>query len=227
MRIGFVHTVPALAATFERDLHDQVPDAVAVHVVDAELLARARTIGVDELVQNRLASHVQHLREDGVDAVLVTCSSLGDATEHAATGEGAPVVRVDAAMAEHAVALAERSATERAATARPRITVLATVQATIGPTTGILQRAAGMRGADVDIVTRVLDDALTARESGDQPRHDAMIAEAVTVAGADSDVIVLAQASMADAAAAADVDVPVLTSPASALARVIDVARGA
>lgn len=222
MRIGFVHTVPALAATFERDLHDQVPDAVAVHVVDAELLARARTIGVDELVQNRLASHVQHLREDGVDAVLVTCSSLGDATEHAAVGEGAPVVRVDAAMAEHAVALAGRAATERS-----RITVLATVQATIGPTTGILQRAAGMRGADVEIVTRVLDDALTARESGDQPRHDALIAEAVTAAGADSDVIVLAQASMADAAAAADVDVPVLTSPASALARVIDVARGA
>lgn len=222
MRIGFVHTVPALAATFERDLKERVPDAVAVHVVDAELLARARAIGVDDVVHDRLAAHVRHLREDGVDAVLVTCSTLGDATEHAAGDGGAPVVRVDASMAEQAVALAQ----ERAAGRSPRIAVLATVKATIEPTTGILHRAARARGADVEIHARVLEDALQARESGDQARHDALIADAVTAAASGADVIVLAQASMADAAGAATVDVPILTSPASALARVIDVARG-
>ncbi|WP_156252865.1 aspartate/glutamate racemase family protein [Pseudactinotalea terrae] len=221
MRIGFVHTVPALAAAFERDLQEQVPGAVAVHVVDADLLAHARRTGVDEAVVDRLASHIRHLREDAVDAVLVTCSTLGDATERAGSGEGAPVVRVDAAMAEHAVALAQERAADR-----PRVTVLATVAATMGPTTGILHRAAAAREIEIEIDVHVLGEALAARESGDQARHDALIAEAVVQAAVSADVIVLAQASMAEAAAAAATDVPILTSPASALGRVIEVARG-
>jgi hypothetical protein len=221
MRIGFVHTVPALAATFERDLQQQVPDAVAVHVVDADLLSRARTTGVDEVVVDRLASHIRHLREVAVDAVLVTCSSLGDATEQAA-GAGAPVIRVDAAMAEQAVALARGRAQDR-----PRVTVLATVAATLGPTTGILHRAADALGTEIELDVRVLGEALSARESGEQPRHDALIAEAVTAAATTADVIVLAQASMAQAAGTAAVTVPILTSPASALGAVVAAARDA
>lgn len=222
MRIGFVHTVAALASAFEDDLHHRVPDAVAVHVVDSDLLARARTGGVDAVVQQRLSAHVQHLREDGVDAVLVTCSSLGDATEVAAAVPGAPVVRIDAAMADEAITLAHERATGRPA----RIAVLATVRATLEPTTGILERAAARGGLATEVVSRVLDDALTAREAGDTASHDSLVAEAVREVAGDADVVVLAQASMAGAAAAAGVDVPVLTSPASALAHVIDRAGG-
>lgn len=221
MRIGFVHTVPALAATFEADLQQRVPGAAAVHVVDADLLARARAGGVDEVVQQRLDAHVAALRAQGVDAVLVTCSTLGDATERAGIGPGAPVVRVDAAMAEEAVALAQQRGS-----GAPRVTVLATERATVDPTTGVLHRAAAAREVAMTVEAIVLDEALTARAAGEQDRHDALVAEAVVTAARHADVVVLAQASMAAAAATVQVDVPVLSSPTSALARVVEAARG-
>ena len=145
MRIGFLHTVPALAPRFDADLAQAVPGATAVHAIDAELLATAIRSGVDEAIEAAVAAHIEHRAVDGADAVLVTCSSIGEAVEKAAASASVPVVRVDIAMADEAVRAAE------------------------------------------------------------------------------ADVIVLAQASMAPAAERSTV--PVLTSPASALAAVLEAAR--
>lgn len=213
MRIGFLHTVPALAARFEADLVAAAPGSTAVQVVDAELLATAIRSGVDDAVEAAVANHIRHLAESGADAVLVTCSSIGEAVERAAAGAAVPVIRVDRAMAAEAARLAGGG----------RIAVLATLQATLGPTGRILDRAAESSGAVV--TARLVPGAADARSTGDNDTHDRLIADAVREAAADgADVIVLAQASMAPAAESAAVSVPVLTSPASALAAVIEAA---
>jgi aspartate/glutamate racemase len=218
MRIGFLHTVPALAPRFDAELASAVPGATAVHVVDAELLATAVRSGVDENVDDAVAQHIAHLAAEGADAVLVTCSSIGESVEKAAAAATVPVVRVDARMAADAV---------DAAGPRGRIAVLATLEATLGPTGRILERAAADAAEPPTVQARVVPDAAAARAAGDLARHDRLVADAVRTAAADADVIVLAQASMATAADEAHVGVPVLTSPASALRAVLDAAEGA
>lgn len=216
VRLGFLHTVPALAARFDADLRAAEPAATAVHVVDGELLATAIRSGVDDAVDAAVARHVSALAAEGVGAILVTCSSIGESAELAAGAVGVPVVRVDAAMADEAV---------RAAGGGGRIVVLATNTATLGPTGRLLERSAIALDRPPAVTTRVLTEAGAARGSGDDARADSLIADAVRAAAEEAEVVVLAQASMAPAAALARVDIPVLSSPESGLAAALEAAR--
>jgi aspartate/glutamate racemase len=217
VRLGMLHTVPALAARFDADLATAAPGSTAVHVVDANLLATAIATGVDAAIDAAVAAHVAHLAASGVDAVLVTCSSIGESVELAAAAVDVPVVRVDAAMASRAIDLAG---------AGGRIVVLATNTATPGPTGRLLERAGAAVAPPPSVRVEVVEGAASARAAGDVATHDSLIADAVRTAAGEADVIVLAQASMAPAAEGAGVDVPVLTSPESALQAAIDAARG-
>jgi len=210
MRLGLLHTLPALAPRFDGMLASRVPGSTALHVVDAELLAEAVRSGVGAEVREAVAAHVRYLVGQGADGVLVTCSSIGEATEAAARDVAVPVVRIDTAMAERAVRIAVAS--------RGRIAVLATLEATLGPTGRLLQR---LGGEGQTVHAEVVAEALNARQAGDTDRHDALIADALRAAAADADVLVLAQASMAPAAGLAGVEIPVLTSPELAMDAVI------
>jgi Asp/Glu/hydantoin racemase len=211
MRVGFLHTVPALAPRFDALLASGRPGSTAIHIVDAELLAEAVRAGVGPEVVAEVAAHVRHLVAAGAQGVLVTCSSIGEATEAAADECPVPVVRIDTAMAERAVRLA--------ADAGGRVAVLATLEATLGPTGRLLERLSTERSPRVR--TRVVAGALSAREAGDPERHDRLIAEALREEAEDAEVLVLAQASMASAAEGAALAIPVLTSPDLAISALI------
>ncbi|MGN7800179.1 aspartate/glutamate racemase family protein [Leifsonia sp. 22587] len=221
MIAGLLHTVPALAPSFDALVADAVPGVAREHVVDAWMLETAIAEGVTPEVRERVASHLRHLAESGADAVLVTCSSIGEAAEEAAAALRIPVVRVDAAMAAEAARIA-------GASGHPRIAVLATNTATLGPTTRLIEREAAAQGVRADVTATVVEGAAAARAAGDQETHDRLIAEAVRAQAAPAGgaepaaVLVLAQASMAAAAASAGVDLPVLTSPAGGVARLVE-----
>nr|WP_217499258.1 hypothetical protein [Leifsonia sp. C5G2] len=235
MIAGLLHTVPALAATFDALVADAVPGAQREHIVDAWMLETAIAEGVTSAVRSRVASHLRHLQESGADAVLVTCSSIGEAAEQAAESLTIPILRVDAPMAAQAIASLPSPAissglvrpdtpsggrTTQEQTASGRVAVLATNTATLGPTTRLIEREAAARGVDASVTATVVEGAAAARAGGDQAGHDRLIADAVRAAAADAgaDVIVLAQASMAAAAESAGVAIPVLTSPAGGVA---------
>ncbi|NLP86122.1 hypothetical protein HF576_20005 [Microbacterium sp. CFH 90308] len=201
MRVGVLHTVPALVPVFEGLLTQRRGDLDIVHVADGSLLSRAIASGITADVESGIRGHLAALRDAGAAAALVTCSSIGEAATDAAAAVGVPLVRVDRAMAGEAVA--------RATAGSGRILVLATLAATLGPTSRLVQSAAA--GADVDVQAQVVADAADARAAGDLATHDRLIAEAIAAAG-DVDVIVLAQASMATGAGG---DPRVLTSPES------------
>ncbi|MBB5787288.1 aspartate/glutamate racemase family protein [Jiangella mangrovi] len=200
-RYGLIHTVPALPATF----HDLVaaqaaqaaqaarPDTEQLHVIDPWLLHASITAGgVTPEIVDRLAAHVAHLRDRGADGVLVTCSTLGEATEQvAARLDGTlPVVRVDQGMADRAVELAGDGGT---------VGVLATVASTVGPTERLVHRSAAAAGVAVTVEVELLEEAGRAREAGDTARHDALVADAIGRWTGRVNVVVLAQASMAGA----------------------------
>ncbi|HZC73111.1 MAG TPA: aspartate/glutamate racemase family protein [Jatrophihabitans sp.] len=205
---GVLHTVPALATTFDTLIGERAADVRRVHVVDAWLLQTARREGVTDAVRAAVAEHVAHLAASGADAVLVTCSSIGEAAEVAAADMAVPVLRVDAAMAEEAVDIAS------APTAAGRVAVLATLTSTLDPTSRLVQRAAHAAGRSIEVATEMVTGASDANDAGDRATADELIAAAVERVADAADVIVLAQASMAGAAQSVSVDVPVLTSPA-------------
>lgn len=205
---GIVHTVPALAGTFQTAMERALPGVELVHIADPWLLTTAIGEGITDAVRQRLHAHLNHLVRGGAHAVLVTCSSIGEAVEESAAALPIPVLRVDEPMARDAVARAAEVG--KAGNRAGSIQVLATLQATLGPTGRLIARYAGGADGEVAVSARVVDGAAAARSTGDQERHDALIMQAV--ADTDADVIVLAQASMADAARGATV--PVLTSPA-------------
>jgi hypothetical protein len=229
-RLGLLHTVPALADAFDRMLADALPESERVHVVDAWMLRAAIDEGVTPAVRERVARHLGDLAA-GADAVLVTCSSIGEAVEEAAARLDVPALRVDAAMAEEAVRRAAAAASAGDPAGRPdsrppaRIAVLATNTATLGPTGRLLEREAERQGVRAEVSSEVVAGAAAARASGNAAEHDRLVADAVRSSAA-ADVIVLAQASMADAAALAGVDVPVLTSPAGGVAALVSAVRG-
>jgi glutamate racemase len=237
-RYGLIHTVPALPATFHDLVADQAAragtDAEQIHVVDPWLLRAAMAAGgVTPEIVDRLAAHVSHLRDRGVDGVLVTCSTLGEATEQVAErlgGDvprtdapdardvpGSPVVRVDQGMADRAVELAGDGG---------RVGVLATVASTVGPTERLVRRSAAAAGVAVTVEAELLEEAGRARERGDTDRHDALVDEAVGRWTGRVDVVVLAQASMAGAVSRLVPEgvsaVPVLTSLELAARRLVE-----
>lgn len=211
-RLGLIHTVSKLAPTFDDLVARLLPGVDTVVIADELLLKRAvRSGSVDGTTQRRLQEHVAALSEFDVDAVLVTCSSVGGLVDQIAPGSAVPVIRVDQAMAEQAVTLGGR------------IGVLATLSTTLEPTTELIERTATAAGRNVDVVSRVCAGAFEALDAGDVARHDAMVADELTSLASEVDVVVLAQASMARIAATLpELDIPVLSSPRLAVESLAD-----
>jgi hypothetical protein len=215
MTVGLLHTVPSLAAMFDDLIRAARADLRRIHVADAWLLDVARRDGVTAAVRDTVTAHVRQFESLGARAVLVTCSSIGEAAEAAAAAVRVPVVRVDAAMTAQAATLAS------APGARGRIAVLATLASTLGPTRRLVERAT-LATTRIDVVAEVVTGAADAHDRGDRESVDSLVADAVSRVGAGADVVVLAQASMARAAALADVAVPVLSSPAGGVAALLE-----
>jgi Asp/Glu/hydantoin racemase len=213
-RVCVLHTVAALPAVFDPLLRELAPHARPYHVVDESLLADTVAHGPLPRTTARLAAYVTQAEAAGADAVLVTCSSVGPAAEHARGLVGIPVLRVDEPMAAEAVRTGAR------------IAVLATLDSTLAPTADLIRRHAAGTGAAVRLTASTCPGAYAARVAGDAARHDELIAAEARRLAADHDVLVLAQASMAAAVAslpAGAVSIPVLSSPRSGTAQLADV----
>jgi aspartate/glutamate racemase len=220
MNVGLLHTVPSLAATFDDLIRDSAADLRRIHVADAWLLDTARQEGITDAVRDTVLTHIRQLESLGAHAVLVTCSSIGEAAEAATAAVSVPVVRVDAAMADEAAAIA------RAPGAHGRIAVLATLSSTLGPTGRLVERAGRGAPQPIQVTAAVVAGAAEAHDRGDRERVDSLVSAAVREAAAGADVVVLAQASMARAGALAGVPVPVLSSPRGGVAALLRAVRG-
>ena len=209
--IGFLHTSPVHVERFEGLVAELAPDVEVISVVDEVLLDRARSHGLDDLILiGGLADRLAQLAE--VDVVVCTCSTIGGLAEEIGVAADVPVVRVDRAMAEEAVAIGGR------------VAVVAAVGSTVGPTVELLETVATAGRHDVTIDVIEVADAWNRFEAGDVAGYESSVAETVRSCAADADVVVLAQASMASVVDRDDIavlDTPVLTSPRAAVAAAV------
>jgi len=201
-QLVFLHTSPVHIATFDRLLAELAPEIPVQHLVDESLLQEARTTGITTQLTQRVTERiVDGLAMDGA-VMLCTCSTIGGCAEAVSQEAERPVLRVDRAMAEKAVALG------------PHIVVVAALASTLAPTRQLLLEVATALNKPVQIDEVLCTDAWAKFEQGDHAGYLEAIAACLRSYAVKGDVIVLAQASMADAAdLCADLPVPILSSP--------------
>ncbi|YCK79685.1 aspartate/glutamate racemase family protein (plasmid) [Arthrobacter sp. D3-18] len=184
--LAMLHTVPGLVTDMEAKARGTVPGVRVMHFVDESLLHDTIAIGTTPAhVRRRLVNYARYAEESGAQALLVSCSSIGEAATAAAGFVSIPVLRIDTPMATLAVLSGER------------IGVLATLSATLGPTTRLVQDSAKGQNKSPTITAKKVDGAFTALRSGDRAKHDSLVLAAFSELAGECDVVVLAQASMA------------------------------
>ncbi len=211
MKIGVVYTstTPELIADVNREITKVLGNDLEIYEQqDPSILADVREAGyVTQAPAARLIKMFMNAAEQGCDAVLNVCSSVGevaDSVQSTAAYLGMPIVRIDEDMCRDAVKKGLR------------VGVMATLPTTLIPTCNTVNRVARECNRHVEIKQCLVENAFGLDQ--DQFR-ERMSASAATIAG-DVDVIVLAQGSMAYCAQflSDKYGLPVLASPAYGVA---------
>jgi glutamate racemase len=207
--LAFVHTGHVLIPVFAQLAKENLLGVNVFHMLDESLIRNTIADGgLSKLTIRRLMGMIESAHDGGADAVMVTCSSIGEGVAVARQQFDFPILRVDEAMAEAAVATGGR------------IGVAATLRTTLEPTVALLRETAARAGRTVEIVPQLSDGAFECLIAGDAPRHDRMLTESLSDLRKEVDVIVLAQASMARVAAQFNGPGPtILSSPLLAIQR--------
>jgi Asp/Glu/hydantoin racemase len=209
IRIALIHATPVAMQPVMDAFEDGWPEVETINLLD-DALSRdlARTGKLDDAMMQRFETLGAYAMQIGADAILFTCSAFGDAIEAVAKTVSIPVLKPNEAM------FGEALASERT------VGLLTTFQPSMPAMEKEFVEMAERQGRRIQCDTLWIPDAMAALASGDVSTHDRLIAEAAPQL-AHCDVIMLAQFSMARAQAAVQqvVGPPVLTSPASAVAK--------
>ncbi len=209
-RIALIHAVATVIPPILHAFKEGWPEAQVSNLLDDDLMpAYTREGGLTPHVVERICTLALYAARTGADGILFTCSVFPQAEDLAKQLVRIPVLKPDEAM--FAAAL----------DAGKRIGVVATNPPAAPAAAAQLRAGAAGRGTGIQIIEAVAEGAFAIGNAGDAATHDRMVVEAAERIAGQVDVICLAQVSMALARAAvqAKVTVPVLTSPATAVAR--------
>jgi Asp/Glu/hydantoin racemase len=188
MKIGLVYTgtTPELEADVEREVKTQLGDDIEFFTQkDPTIIGDANKIGyVTTAPAARLVDMYCKAAEEGCDAILNICSSVGevaDAAQDLARYWGVPIVRIDELMCREAVKRGQR------------IGVMATLPTTLDPTKRTVERVAREMNRHVEIVDILVKGAFGLDQEQFKQRMAASAEQIIDKV----DVIVLAQGSMA------------------------------
>jgi Asp/Glu/hydantoin racemase len=214
--LGFLHTSFILVQPVRDIARRLLPDVETFHLADETLLRDMLQAGglTPELVRRtgRLALNAE---EAGASVIVLTCSSASPSLPSLQPATKVPLLAIDEAMAERAVAMGTR------------IGVIATVRTTIGPTRALLESKAAASAREVEVLTEVSAKAFDAIMRGDRAAHDALVSRACRDMAAKVEVILFAQGSMAPLAERLqhEIPVPILTSLEAGVRRAGEVLR--
>ena len=206
MKIGLVYTstTPELIELVNKEVRAQLgSDAELLHYEDPSILSEIREHGyVTTAPAARLISMFMQAAQDGADAVLNICSSVGevaDCAQDAARYIGVPIVRIDEEMCRDAVRRGKR------------IGVMATLPTTLEPTKNTVKRVAREMNREITIVDSLVDGAFGLG----QDQFRALLLNNAEQIKDQIDILLLCQGSMAycEEYLEEKIGVPVVSSP--------------
>lgn len=213
-RIALIHALRDSMVPIWDAFGSEWPEADTFNLLDDSLSADLAKEGsltqgiVDRFVT--LGRYAQQTSAGGgaTRAILFTCSAFGPAIEAVKRDLDIPVLTPNEAAFDDALS------------AGTRVGLIVTFPPSEDALATELKALALSKGVDLELTTAVADGALSALQAGDGDSHDSLIGEVTSDLG-EVDCIVLGQFSMARAAPdlSSRVNVPVITTPASAVAR--------
>lgn len=185
-KLTILHTTLATTTTIPAMIQELYPDDFdIVNVLDDSLLNDIKCSGrMSASVIERFIQYACIAKNNGSDALLLACSSLGKAADIARELLDIPLYKIDEPMADQAV------------NSGNNILVLGTVKSTLEPTSDLIR---SKRKSQEQSITCILIPDVFELYEIDREQHDQRIAEVIQEHLNTYDVIVLAQASMANA----------------------------
>ncbi|MBP7349044.1 MAG: Asp/Glu/hydantoin racemase [Butyrivibrio sp.] len=188
MKAGIIYTstTPELIELVEKEVKKQLGAEVELFCMeDPSILAEVRENGyVTAAPAARLIAMYMKAVQEGCDAILNVCSSVGevaDAVQQTAAYIGVPIVRIDEEMCREAVRIGSR------------IGVMATLPTTLEPTKHTIMKMSRECGKKVALVDCMVDGAFGLNQEQFQLR----MSEYAEKIADQVDVILFAQGSMA------------------------------
>ena len=170
---------------FAKPFLEENPDITITNIMDDSLLKDTLNAGeVTKATYMKIYNYAQAAIVDGADGIVVTCTSINEATSKLKDILTVPIINIEEPVATMAV----KNGT--------RIGVIGTIPTSpiaIGRT--IVQKAKEMN-KEIEIVNHVVDGAFDVLCAGDRDKHDEMICASLYDFAKTVDVVVFAQISM-------------------------------
>ncbi len=185
-KLTIMHTTLATTTMIPAMIRELFPDDFdIVNLLDDSLLNDIKYSGrINASVIERFIQYACIAKNNGSDALLLACSSLGRAADIARELLDIPLYKIDEPMADKAVESGNK------------ILVLGTVKSTLEPTSNLIRSK--LKSCEQSITCTLIPGVFELYGS-DREQHDQKIAEVIQNQLSSYDVIVLAQASMANA----------------------------
>ncbi|NDL64374.1 aspartate/glutamate racemase family protein [Acerihabitans arboris] len=211
MQIACLHTAASNIDVFERAAGKLGLSAGTLrHEVREDLLDAVECAGgITATIADETAAILLKLAQEA-DAVILTCSTLGPAVDSISAMSYVPILRVDIAIAERAIAIGGM------------IVVLCAAETTMAATSRLFSDAI-QHSLVSSVHISLVPDAWALFKAGRQDAYLSTIARSVEHAYEEgATMVVLAQASMADAAELVNHWPTPITSPQSGLMAAIN-----
>jgi len=211
--VAVIHTGPVTVEPIKQRCKKIIPEVRIINIMDDSLLNDCRAAGgLTKAVTQSMCQYFIIAETMGVDVIFNACSSVGETVDVGRQLVSIPIVKIDEAMAEQAVA------------SGTKIGVVATVPTTLDPTVRLIEAKAKEQGKELAITRALCSKAFDLLLAGKADEHDQEVMDKVKELSATVDVVVLAQCSMARLVPMlSDVPVPVLASPDSGVQRLKEV----
>jgi len=159
------------------------------NIMDDSLLSDTRKYnGMTKSIASRMLNYAKAAESSGAAGIIVTCTSVNEATKQIKPFLQIPILNIEEPVAEMAVRDGQK------------IGVLATIPTSPLAINRVIREKAGAMGKQVEIVSAVAEGAFEVLCAGDRAKHDEMVCEALAELAKQVDVIAFAQISMSQIA---------------------------
>ncbi len=188
--LALIHTVnwyhASVIAPFAQPWMKVNPDVRVFNIMDDSLLAESLVHeGANPAVIKRLQHYVMAAEAMGADVVMITCTTVGEASRLARGWASIPVFNIDEPMAREAVRQGKR------------LGIIGTVPTSPAATKRLLERCAAEEGRSVQIEIALNQEAFERLQKGDIAGHDELVHREMDRLAEKVDVLVLGQISLA------------------------------
>ncbi len=170
---------------FGKVFEEKNPDVKIYNIMDDSLLVDTRTYnGMTPAIASRMLNYAKAAEASGADGVLVTCTSVNEATNFIRPLMNIPILNIEEPVAEMAVKNGKK------------IGILGTIPTSPAALGRVVQEKAAEMGKEIELVPAVAEGAFDVLCAGDVKKHDEMVCEALAKLAKEVDVIAFSQISM-------------------------------